>query len=308
MNADKRGMRAALYDMFRQSGLGCNDFYRGNQTAMQAAGFGTLNSWIGYQWRARKKSTRVDNYIEASLQFPQELKLQECMIIGDVHLPTLDLDMFAKMLQVADKHLAKPRTLIIAGDLINNDAFSNYDPDSPPPTFDSETKAARAFLADCLEIFDGIYYFLGNHERRTQKRTKGAITPEMLADLINVDDTRIRTSRYGWVNVDCAGVPYRITHARNYSINQLNVADKLAIKYKRHIISHHEHHTAIGRTRYGGYVIVNNGGLFNRDALEYTLLDDSTSAVMKPGFTMLKNGTPYLFGEHPLTDWTMWLS
>jgi len=28
---------------------------------------------------------------------------------------------------------------------------------------------------------------------------------------------------------------------------------------------------------------------------------------MKPGFTMLKNGTPYLFGREPFTDWRRWL-
>jgi hypothetical protein len=41
--------------------------------------------------------------------------------------------------------------------------------------------------------------------------------------------------------------------------------------------------------------------------LAYVNLDDSKAAAMKQGFVMLKDGTPYIFGKPPMTDWSKWL-
>ena len=81
----------------------------------------------------------------------------------------------------------------------------------------------------------------------------------------------------------------------------------LALKYEQHIISHHEHHLAKGWSRSGKYVIINNGGLFDQDKLQFAVLTDSRAPMMKQGFTMLKNGVGTLFGPTPFTDWSLWL-
>lgn len=117
---------------------------------------------------------------------------------------------------------------------------------------------------------------------------------------------KVTTSNFGYCLVKTTAGTYRITHPRNYGINQLTVADTMAQKHQQHIISFHEHHLSLGWDRYGKYVIVNGGCMVDPDKLAYVSLDDSKSASMKQGFVMLKNGTPYLFGEAPFTDWDRW--
>jgi len=118
-------------------------------------------------------------------------------------------------------------------------------------------------------------------------------------------------SVWGWciIKSRTEGVPdWRVTHSRNYSVNQLTVADQLALKHQQNVISHHEHHLAKGWDRFGRYVIVNNGGLYDQSKLAYATLDDSKGAAMVPGFTALKDDVPIVFGKFPFTDWREWLS
>src|SRR4030042_3054365 len=48
------------------------------------------------------------------------------IVLGDVHLPMTDLEFAMLPALIAEKHLTKPRNLLIAGDLFNMDRFSSY--------------------------------------------------------------------------------------------------------------------------------------------------------------------------------------
>jgi predicted phosphodiesterase len=228
------------------------------------------------------------------------------VIVGDVHVSTTNWKFAQRPLQIAMKYLEKPRRLIIAGDIINGDAFSSYENVIPLPSFGIELKAARNFIERYLEVFDEIYLFLGNHDRRVQKGTNNAIEPEDLLRLIS-HDTRVKISHWGHCIIKTLKGEWRALHGSEYSVNQLVVADQLAQKYGQHIIGHHQHHLAIGWSRYKQYVIVDNGGLFDQDSMAYVQLDDNKRPRMANGFTLLKNGTPYLFGTEPFTDYNYWL-
>jgi len=228
----------------------------------------------------------------------------DCVVIGDVQLPTTDYEFIQRPLQIAELYLERPRTCIIAGDLINADAFSNYDEDLPT-NFALEIQSAKRFIEDYLTVFDRVVWFMGNHERRVPRKSKGAITPALLKMMLS-SDNRLEVSAWGHCVVKTEQGDYRITHARNYSINQLTVADSLAQKYGQHIINHHEHHLAKGWDRYGRYVVVNNGGLFNQEDMTYVVLDDSKNANMKVGFTLIKDGVATIFGKEPFTNWQMY--
>jgi hypothetical protein len=56
--------------------------------------------------------------------------------------------------------------------------------------------------------------------------------------------------------------------------------------------------------RFDRYYIINNGGLFDQSKMAYVQLKTNTCANMSQGFTMIKNGYPYLFGN--FTDWEKW--
>jgi hypothetical protein len=227
------------------------------------------------------------------------------MVVGDIHVPTTDYQLARLVARVAEKHLNNPR-LIIAGDFFNLDAFSHYPAVVPSYSWREEREAGAELFSLWLKTFSEIYVIMGNHDRRIQKWSQAQLEETDIFGMV-VNSSKVKLSNLGWLTVETPGGLYRVTHSRNYSINQLTVADQLAQKFGCSIISHHEHHLAIGWDRYKHHIIVNNGGLFDPKQLIYTLLDDNKSANMAQGFTMLKNGTPTLFGNSPFTDWQMWV-
>jgi len=227
------------------------------------------------------------------------------MVIGDLHVPYTDYDLAQHVTAVAERYLERPRRLLIAGDLLNLDTMSIYLQIVPPATWQQERDSARQLFAEWLETFDEIKIIMGNHDRRMQKFVNGAFDENDMLALLTTNE-QVMMSNYGWCMIETANGPWRVSHPRNYSVNKLVIADVLAQKYDSHIMSFHEHHLGLGFDRYGRHLIVNGGCLVNPEKLAYVQLDDSKSPAMQPGFCLLRNGHPYLFGDG-LTDWKMWL-
>lgn len=207
------------------------------------------------------------------LELGQPWVLQgDFMVVGDVHIDTLNTRMRDAMLAVAEKHLPTPRRLILAGDTFTADAFSLYDAVVPRALFPKEVRDVGLFFERCLEVFEAIYIMPGNHDWRVSKRTNAAIVFPMLIRMAS-SDPRILVSQFSWLKVQCGDVEWRITHGSNYSVNQLVVADTYASKYKANIISFHEHHLAKGWDRFKTYVVVNGGGLFDPLRIVYSQIE-----------------------------------
>jgi hypothetical protein len=222
------------------------------------------------------------------------------VVVGDVHVPATDWQFSRMVGMVADK-LGIYR-LIIAGDVLNFDFASTYRIIVPPTTWREERDAARILIADWLETFTEIYILQGNHDRRWTNWAAGELDETDIWGMIN-SSSKIKVSKYGWLTVNSGGIPWRITHPQNYSVNQLTLASELANKYQANIISHHQHHLGVGWDKYKRFVIVDNGSLVDTDKLAYAHLDDNRCAGMAQGFTVLRNGCPTLYGRYPFTDW-----
>ena len=54
-------------------------------------------------------------------------------------------------------------------------------------------------------------------------------------------------------------------------------------------------------------VFMSKGGLFDVQKMAYVQLRTSTMPNMARGFTMLRDGYGYVFGEPHVTDWDRWL-
>jgi hypothetical protein len=262
----------------------------------------------GRVYRAKQGWTVPPSIAEAltALGEPLHLTLDSVMVTGDWQIPTTDCDMVALMLEIARRYMKRPRHLIIAGDFINADAFSGYEPTHDILGFSEEVDAARALLHTLLGTFDHIYWSFGNHERRVTKRSKGALTAAHVAAIIT-HSPRVTVSPWSHITVNSSGEVYRVTHPRNYSVNALKTGDALAQKFQSHIIGHHEHHVGKGHDRFKRYVVVNNGGMFAAQAMGYALLDDSTMPNMQPGFTLLADGVAEVFTYGAFTNWARWL-
>lgn len=256
---------------------------------------------------ARLKAA-LDDYENPLKQVGEAWKFDgDWIIAGDIHLNTMNRVWAQQPLAIAKRWLTGKRRLLLAGDFLNMDAFSNYESDISSHTFRNELAAGRDFLNTYLDTFDDIYILMGNHDRRPGKRTKGTIKAEMVYQMIAPYSDRVHVSSWGWATIQAHTGTWRVTHGSNYSVNTLAVASNLAQKFQQHIIGHHQHHLAVGFDRYKRYLVIDNGGLFLEDHLLYTRLDDNTMPRMVNGFTMLKDGYPTVFGPPPFTDWRQWL-
>jgi hypothetical protein len=272
----------------------------------QRFGFKSRNVVAGLVDRSKRSKLSREERLFQRVNLGQPFALKgDFLIVGDVHVPTTDLHLARLVGMVAKKHLDNPR-LIIAGDFFNQDSFSKYAPVVAGPSWADERDAGRQLLGEWLDVFSEIHVIMGNHDRRLQKWSAAEFEAADIFGMLTTSD-RLHVSNYGWCTVDTPGGRFRVTHSKNYSVNQLAVADALSAKHHCHIISFHEHHLGIGWSRYGHYLLVNGGGLFDVSQMAYVVLDDGKSPEMIPGFVMLKNGTPYLFGNSPFTDWSKWV-
>lgn len=293
---------ADLLQRFVSTGMRERDFWRAHLADVM-----TYDAMHGRLYRARKGIRSQAHLFTHDLGAPWRLTGGDWLIVGDVQLPTTNYDYAGTLMAIAEKYLRKPRKLILAGDLINADAFSDYDSDIQTPAFEREVDAAETLLYEFLRVFKDIYWFWGNHERRVGRKTRGALSPTHLRNIVTPYRDRVHVSHWGHLILDTPAGEWRVTHARNYSVNQLNVGDFLAQKYQSHIIQHHEHHCSMGWDRFKRYVVINNGGLFDPASMGYVVLDDSKMPNMQRGFTLMRGGFPTLFGPEPMTDYDRWL-
>lgn len=248
------------------------------------------------------------DFVKFSLDERQQYTDDTCIVAGDFQIPTTDWDYAHLVSAIAKKHIKGDKILYIMGDWVNVDALSKYDKLTNVPTWDDERAASKHLLTEYLKVFDEIRFFPGNHERRWQAWMNGndPYMNSLIDNLFPVKGReRIKFSIYDRCTVNNSTGKWTFVHGKNYSQNPLMNANKYAQKFESHVIAHHEHKCAIGSSKYGDYWIIDNGGLFDADKMAYVQLDTSTSPKMAQGFTMLKNGYPYVFGDW--VDWSVWL-
>jgi hypothetical protein len=229
---------------------------------------------------------------------------EDCIIIGDVHIPTTFWELAEMVDIVADLHLERPRTLIIAGDFINADAVSTH----RNTVSHEEFVIARDMLKDWTHTFDRIILLMGNHEMRIFKQLYGSIGEDEIQALFTsgLEDI-VEVYNVGQIVVNHNNILWRITHQAAYSKIKGRVANILANKHHMNIISHHEHHVLVSRDDHDNYTIINNGGLHDHEKMAYVNQFDNTRSTMNNGFVMLRDGYPYLFTPYrTMTDWESW--
>lgn len=231
----------------------------------------------------------------------------DCIVTGDFQLPTTDYEMAERVLVVG--RALGIKTLLIVGDWVNMDAFSKYDHIVPPIPFATEVQVSVRLMERYARWFDDIWLALGNHEHRLLKLMKGDVSGSMLGRLLSAVGDKLHITPYSHIIIHSGGQTWRATHQVNYSKIKGRVGDELAQKYQMNILTHHQHHAAKLMDRYGRYVIIDNGGLFDADKMAYVKLRDSTSVGMTKGFTVLLRGTGHLLTPYPaFTDFDLWLS
>jgi hypothetical protein len=258
-----------------------------------------------YNLHWRKEQPKEFHVID--LGKPLELN-GDAVVVGDLHLPTLDYEFAIRAGDVAKKQLPEGhRRLIIGGDCFNMEPFSTYPRVTRLTGWHEERDAARIIFAEWLKVFDEIYVIMGNHDRRMQKWSGGELDETDIFGMV-LSNPRLTVSNWGWLTMQTKTGLWRITHSSEYSINAGTVGSELAHKFQMHIISHHQHHANAGLDRYKRYATIDNGCMADFSQFAYVQLDDNKKANMTNAFTLLKDGVGHLLWKHPaLTDWGFWL-
>ena len=225
------------------------------------------------------------------------------IIVGDVQLPTTDWDFAAKVPLVAKKF--KIKNLIIAGDFINADAFSDYPDTERLPAFMEEIRAGRQLLDSWDGAFKNIYYLMGNHEVRFMRWSEGQLGAEVLGNMLH--NSKLRAYNATRAVVRSGKELWRVTHQDSYRKNTGSVGQELAHKYQMNVITHHEHAVGILRDKFDHFTIVSNGGLHREEAMHYVQQYDTVRKRMSQSFVLLRRGIAHLLTPYNMTDWSMYI-
>lgn len=243
--------------------------------------------------KARIKDS-IANQIGIWVPDPITLEESNVLIAADWHIPLYDPYYVNYMLDVAEAN--ELETLIIPGDLFNHDAISSYEPKQTDHSLWEEWEEARMVARVLLSNFKKIILLRGNHDDRLMRSLgyKLAFQHSMRLLLEDADpEGIIEVSEYDhmWLFNE-SGIWY-ICHPISYSRIPLTTPRKQYYKHKVNIICAHAHHCAVGYAEDGKTVLVEAGGVFDKDRTQY--LRRSTSyPTWSQGFSFFKNGRFHL--------------
>ena len=260
-----------------------------------------------YKKRYKEKKGKFAEQLINALQ-PLTFTTGDICLGCDFHIPCHDDALIDYMIYVCkDLNIKK---LAIDGDFLSCDNLSIFtsvtESNSPITiTWKAEKDEGRKMMERLLEWFEEIYICAGNHENRIIALTGGkegfleiinAIMPDNITPLdyrkrvhATIDDHMFLDHRYIDENGNEQIQEWMLCHPKNFSILPLRVARALCSKFGKNIHMAHGHNLLKGRDISGKFICLEGGGLFDREALDYTCRT-TTHPVMRSGFYVLKNG------------------
>lgn len=207
---------------------------------------------IKAKWRALLR-TRADN---AGERAPEELKIKvgSVLILGDVHANFVSPEVIKRARSFAFAH--KIKTLVLAGDVVNADAFSSHPAKQRRESIGDEIEQCKALFNYFDDVFSAIYWITGNHDRRISTLTFGELNIYQLADMVcGAVRRKVKVTPYSRLWIESGGQLWLVAHQKNYSKVKLSVARALASKYECNVICAHQHLCAVGASDNGRHVV-----------------------------------------------------
>ena len=258
-----------------------------------------------------KKGKFAEQLIKA--REPLVFEAGDIALACDFHIPCHDDALIDYMINICkDLNIKK---LAIDGDYLDCDNLSIFTSVSESNrdtsiTWKAEKDEGRKVMTHLLDWFDEIFICAGNHENRIIALTGGkegfkdiirAMMPRNITieDYerrvhVTIDDFMILHHKYFDECGNNQTQDWMLCHPKNFSILPLRVARALSAKFEKNIHMAHGHNLLKGRNVSGKFICLEGGGLFDREALEYTC-KTTTHPVMRSGFFILKNGEPIQF-------------
>lgn len=250
---------------------------------------------IGYQ---RHKLPEDRGQARYAFDIDQPIVVEgNAMITGDWHVPIYDPGLVNKMIDKARE--LELTTLIIGGDFFNFDSLSQYDPKQDDAGLDREWNEGIAVMRVLLETFDRIIYIWGNHDARMHKslgfKVRFADAMRMMFGPLGDEALdRIEFSNLDHCILVSGERQYYLCHPANYTSIPLSSARKIANKVNMNVFVFHSHHCAIGFAEDGEKIVVEGGGLFDKDKTAY-LKRSTTFPTWAQGYSWVIDGVPSVY-------------
>lgn len=237
----------------------------------------------------------IEDRFAFNLDKPITVEDEGVAVTADWHIPLYDPAYVNYFIDTArDMNV---RTLVIGGDFFNFDALSQYQPKQEDAGLERELAEGQKVMNVLLESFDRIVYIWGNHDARLHKALGFAIQFKEAMKLVFGSLGKGALDSIEFSNLDHCyvdqgdGRSWRICHPANYSRIPLSTPRALAAKYNCGVIAAHAHHCAIGTAVNGEDLVLEAGGLFDREKTAY-LQRSTTFPTWAQGFAILRKDEP----------------
>lgn len=221
----------------------------------------------------------------------EQLRLEgDHAVASDWHAPITKYDVLHRFLQ--DAHDANLTSLIIPGDLTNQDALAGHEDKQRGAELEVEMEHLHYSIDTALDVFATITIGLGNHDRHLAQKAQVSFDRSLRMLLAGMDPEklkRIRVTARDSIIVDTDEGEWLLCHTRSYSRLPLAYPNKLALRHNMHIAGGHRHHHAIGIAA-NGKTIVELGGLMDETRMSYANRYTNDMPVMANGYGLLIGG------------------
>ena len=212
------------------------------------------------------------------------------VVAGDWHIPITNWPLVYQMFADAKAHKCTD-WITIPGDFLNQDATSRHFDKQHDAGLKVERDQATQCIKALRKVFGEIYITKGNHDVRHIIRLQTGLSFIDSLQLF-INDETVKTTRCDYVLHESTAGLWRFCHTKQYSRVQLNVPNRIAEKYRCHVIACHRHHSAIGWSN-SGYRIIEGGGLFDAAKTQYLREWTTTFPHWQPGYYLMADGLPY---------------
>lgn len=254
----------------------------------------------GRVWGISSAATKLSEEAQVIRPFLEEWHLEgDWMICADLELPYICPEMVTMLLDQAKR--LRIRNLIIAGDIFEAENLSPFDAIMPTYSPATESSIAHCMVEQLRDWFREIRCLCGNHDLRILKALQGAVEPEhaiaMLASMLG-GDKRVYWSVYPFLIIHTQHGNWCVEHPANARKLPLSLATERASIERVHMITAHEHKTAIAFHPDGQTIVVNIGTMCDPRKLAYAMLRRRAYPKMTQSFAALKGGRVALFSPH----------
>jgi hypothetical protein len=228
-----------------------------------------------------------------------KLEYENFLVVGDVECPDHDVEILNMLVRMADK--LSIRNLIIAGDFMSMDVFSNWPKDNEQScSFSRDLELAEKILRVFSNTFETIDYITGNHERRLAKQMKGQGNVGYFLTRRILD---LQYSSYSYCEVLSGGKEILVAHPESYSRTPLMVPLQLAAVHHKNILCAHTHRLASGYEPSGRYWVGETGHARSPERTMYKSMKMASNPAWNAGYCLVTSGNLHLIHRDSFSFW-----